>query len=449
MKILLVSANTNTEPYAVYPLGIEYVAAAVADRHRVKVVDMNILRSTAALADEIRSFDPALVGIGLRNVDNTDVTTPKGFVDDYRELVATVRENSRAVVVLGGSGFTIFARQMMRFLDADYGVAGEGERLAQLAEAIESGRDPAGMPGVMTRRDAGAIAPPLERVPGRHFTPENSVLAFYLRRGGMLNLQTKRGCRFRCVYCTYPHIEGRRMRYTPPAEAARTALALQDAGARFLFITDAVFNADFEHSAAVAQAFKDTGLKIPWGAFMSPTDPPAGYYERLTEAGMTHAEFGTEALCDPVLEAYRKPFRTADVFRAHRAAREAGLHVAHYLLLAGPGETPETLSRTLDNAEKLPRCVLFFFCGMRIYPHTDLYATALREGQISENQSLLTPVYYRNAHLTEEAVTETVRRRSGGRFNWVLGAGGPETAALMSRMYRRGYVGPLWEYLVR
>ncbi len=449
MKILLVSANTNTEPYAVYPLGIEYVAAAVADHHRVKVVDMNILGSTAALADEIRSFDPALVGIGLRNVDNTDVTTPKGFVDDYRELVATVRENSRAVVVLGGSGFTIFARQMMRFLDADYGVAGEGERLAQLAKAIESGRDPAGMPGVMTRRDAGAIAPPLERVPRRRFTPDDSVLAFYLRRGGMLNLQTKRGCRFRCVYCTYPHIEGRRMRYAPPAEAARTALALQDAGARFLFITDAVFNADFEHSAAVAQAFKDAGLKIPWGAFLSPTDPPAGYYERLAEAGMTHAEFGTEALCDPVLGAYRKPFRTADVFRAHRAAREAGLHVAHYLLLAGPGETPETLSRTLDNAEKLPRCVLFFFCGMRIYPHTDLYTTALREGQISENQSLLTPVYYRNAHLTEAAVTETVRRRSRGRLNWVLGAGGPQTAALMSRMYRRGYVGPLWEYLVR
>ncbi len=449
MKILLVSANTNTEPYAVYPLGIEYVAASVADRHRVKVADMNILGSTAALADEIRAFEPELVGIGLRNVDNTDVTTPRGFVDDYRELVAAVRRNSRAVVVLGGSGFTIFARRMMQYLDADYGVAGEGERLAQLAEAVESGRDPAGLPGVMTRGDDGVIATPLERVPPRRFAPDDRVLPFYLQRGGMLNLQTQRGCRFRCVYCTYPHIEGRRMRYTPPAEAARTAVALQEAGARFLFITDAVFNADFEHSAAVAQAFKDAGLKIPWGAFMSPAGSPGGYYAHLAAAGMTHVEFGTEALCDPVLEAYRKPFCTSDVFRAHREAREAGLHVAHYLLLAGPGETPDTLARTLDNAGKLPRCVLFFFCGMRIYPYTDLYATALREGQVSADQSLLKPVYYRNARLREEQVVEAVRRRAGGRFNWVVGAGGPAAAALMSRMYRRGYVGPLWEYLIR
>ena len=449
MNVLLISANTNTEPYAVYPLGLDYVAGAIAARHRVRLADMNTLAGVPALAEMIRDFEPRLVGIGLRNVDTTDTTNLQGFVDSYRELVATVRRACRAVVVLGGSGFTIFPRQMMRSLAADYGVVGEGERLAQLIEAIDTGRDPSGMAGIMTPEDGERIPAPLDPVPRRRFSGVDAILPFYLRRGGILNLQTKRGCRFRCIYCTYPHIEGRRLRYTAPGDAARTALALQDAGARYLFITDAVFNADFEHSAAVARAFKEAGVTVPWGAFLTPTTPPDGYYEQLAQAGMTHAEFGTEALSDPVLKTYRKPFRTTQVFRAHREARRAGLYVAHYLLPGGPGETPATLAETLDKAEKLQRCVLFFFCGMRIYPHTDLYATALRQGLISETQSLLEPVFYDTAGLSAAQITAQVRQRGGGRINWVVGSGGPQTAALMERMYRRGYSGPLWEYLIR
>ncbi len=449
MNVLLISANTNTDPYAVYPLGMDYVAGAISDRHRVRVADMNTLDGVSALAAVIRDFEPRLVGIGLRNVDTTDTTNLQGFVDSYRELVATVRRACRAVVVLGGSGFTIFPRQMMQYLAADYGVVGEGERLAQLVEAIDTGSDPSGMTGIVTPEDGETIPAPLDQIPPRRFSGVGDLLPFYLRRGGILNLQTKRGCRFRCIYCTYPHIEGHRLRYTAPAQAARTALALQDAGARYLFITDAVFNADFEHSAAVARAFKEAGVTVPWGAFLTPTDPPDGYYDRLAQAGMTHAEFGTEALSDTVLKTYRKPFRSVQVFRAHGEAQRAGLHVAHYLLLGGPGETPATLAQTLDNAEKLRQCVLFFFCGMRIYPHTDLYDTALRQGLISETRSLLEPVFYRTAGLSAAQITAQVRQQAGNRVNWVVGSGGPETAALVERMYRRGYSGPLWEYLVR
>ena len=49
MKILLISANTLTEPYPVYPLGLDYVAAAIADRHDVRIADMNALQGNDAL----------------------------------------------------------------------------------------------------------------------------------------------------------------------------------------------------------------------------------------------------------------------------------------------------------------------------------------------------------------------------------------------------------------
>ncbi len=284
---------------------------------------------------------------------------------------------------------------------------------------------------------------------GSAFRKDARHLGFYLGRGGILNLQTKRGCPFACIYCTYPHIEGRRLRLVPPAEAARGAMALQEAGAKFLFVTDSVFNADWDHSAAVASAFRSAGLSIPWGAFFAPTPPPEAYYRRLAEAGLSHVEFGSESLSDRVLSAYRKPFRTRHVIACHRAAVAAGLHVAQYFRLGGPGADPGTLEQTLSRVDKLTRSVLFFFCGMRIYPNTALHRMAVRRGQISPAQSLLAPVFHRPDALRFEEILSAVEKRAAGRTNWIVGAGGEKTGELLARMHGRGFSGPLWEYLIR
>ncbi|WP_373499772.1 lipid biosynthesis B12-binding/radical SAM protein [Desulfococcus sp.] len=453
MKILLVSANGLAAPYPVYPLGLDYVAAAVGPGHEVKVADVHLLPEPAALTESIRAFGPDLVGLSLRNIDNTDLSAPEGFVGRYQALASVIREATAAPLVLGGSGFTLFPREMMSAMGADYGIVGEGERFGLLVSALARGEKTPAFPGLIAaevRPESGdAVSGPWKGGFGRRFDRNAPHVAFYLAKGGMLNLQTRRGCPFQCIYCTYPHIEGRRSRFTAPEAAARTAMDLQEAGARYLFITDSAFNADYAHSAAVGRAFERLGLSIPWGAFFAPTRPPADYYLRLADAGLRHVEFGTESLSDPVLFAYGKPFRTADVLESHQAARAAGVHAAHYFLLGGPGETRETLTRTLSNIDKLEKTVLFFFCGMRIYPHTRLYDMAIGEGQISEGTPLLEPVFYRSRDMDEREIVEKVEERRAGRSNWLIGAGGSEVASTLDRMYARGYSGPLWEYLIR
>ena len=264
----------------------------------------------------------------------------------------------------------------------------------------------------------------------------------------MLNLQSKRGCRFRCIYCTYPYIEGRQIRPFDPAQVADTALRLQQAGARYLFMADATFNTDIAHSLAVARAMAEAGVSIPWGAFFAPMRHPPGYFEQMAAAGLTHVEFGSESLSAPVLAAYRKPFSPPDVLAAHRAALAAGLYVAHYFLLAGPGETEETVEETLARAGSLSRTVLFFFCGMRIYPHTPLAVLAEAEGVISSDQDLLTPVFYRNRQLDPDVVLQRLNEAAQNRPNWIVGAGGEHSAAILDRLHRRGRTGPLWEFLI-
>jgi radical SAM superfamily enzyme YgiQ (UPF0313 family) len=168
----------------------------------------------------------------------------------------------------------------------------------------------------------------------------------------------------------------------------------------------------------------------------------------MAEAGLKHVEFGTDSLSDAVLEAYRKPFTAEQVFAVHRAALAAGRHVAHYFLLGGPGETDRTLNRTLDRIEGLEKTVLFFFCGMRIYPDTALYRQCIRAGRLDPQTDLLEPVFYRGDGITDEAIVRRVTRQAAGRGNWVIGSGGDDTAAIIERMYAKGLSGPLWEYLI-
>lgn len=449
MKVLLISANRFQVPYPVYPLGLDYVAAALTPKHDVQIIDLNMHEAPRTLKAAIAEFCPDIIGVSLRNIDNTDTTESLGFLSDHQQLIQTIRDASKARIVLGGAGFSIFPRKAMDALGAHYGIIGEGERFADLLDAIAENKSVADLPGVITQNGVQNFPEPWSGDFAPHFRSDTDHLGFYLNKGGMLNLQTKRGCPFRCIYCTYPHIEGRRLRLIDPHSVARTAIELEKAGARYLFISDSAFNSDIQHSLAVADKFRQVGLSIPWGAFLAPLTLPPDYFRRLAQAGLTHVEFGTESLSNRMLKTYGKPFDRNQVFRSHQAAIDAGLHVAHYLLLGGPGETAETLKNTLTNVETLEKTVLFFFCGIRIYPHTRLYERALADGQIDAEQDLLGPVFYQSEAIGPDAIIKAVQTQSRNRINWVVGSGGEETAQLLTRLYDRGYTGPLWEYLIR
>lgn len=448
MKVLLISANTLREPYPVYPLGLDYVAGAIEGAHEVRCLDLNSVDERGCLSDAVSPFDPDIIAISLRNIDNTDALNPQGFMGHYKQLADTLRGLSSAPIVLGGTGFTLFPAEIMRLLAADYGIVGEGERLALLLHALENDKDPAGIPGVIVGGGAVSSPEPWFQGVSRSFDPQATHLDYYLQNGGMLNLQTKRGCPFRCVYCSYPYFEGRTMRCEPPEEIARTAMTLQEAGAKYIFITDSAFNADSAHSLAVAKAFKNAGLSIPWGGFFAPVPMPADYFMILADCGLKHVEFGSESMCDTVLAAYQKPFARHHVFSAHQAANAAGLHVAHYLLFGGPGETADTLAESLSEMDNLERTVLFIFNGMRIYPHTPLHEIALQGRQITSEQSILEPVFFQPPSISLADIALQVEAYASGRTHWIRAAGGEQTSQILSRMYRRGHAGPLWEYLI-
>lgn len=448
MRVLLISANSHLNPHPAYPLGLDYVAGALAHAHQVRILDTNTVQGVAGVTEAVQSFSAQAVGISLRNIDNLNVCGPEHFFDHVGDVVRVVRENTDAPVILGGSGFTLFPQALLERLGADYGIVGEGERMASLLEALETGKT-VRLPGVVGADFVCPIPPPWEGRVTRESPSGSAHAEYYLNNSGILNLQSKRGCPFRCIYCTYPLIEGNRLRLFDPREVGKTARALQDAGAKFLFVTDSVFNAHEEHSVQVALSMKAAGVTVPWGASFSPRVQDNDYFVRLAECGCTHVEFGTESLSEPMLQAYRKPFGVEDVFRAHTLSLEAGLHGAHYVLFGGPGETEETVTETLRNMEQVERSVFFIYCGMRVFPETPLFSLAVEQGAIRRDEDLLFPVFYTSPGLNAGQIESLVDEHGQSRANWITPGGGERISRVTERMYALGHTGPLWEKLIR
>ncbi len=98
---------------------------------------MNELRDGSVLAGVLSQFVPDIIGLSIRNIDNVDDANVKTFIGEIRELIGIIRQHSKGLIVLGGSGFTILPGELMTLLDADFGIIGEGERLQLLLEALE------------------------------------------------------------------------------------------------------------------------------------------------------------------------------------------------------------------------------------------------------------------------------------------------------------------------
>lgn len=449
-RILLISTNRCAMPDVVFPLGLSHLNATLRRAgHETRWVDFNV--ESQPLPAVLREFQPHFVGVSVRNIDDVLIRKRETYFNQLGDLCATIRQVHPCPVILGGSGFSIFPRQLLALTNADYGIQGEGEAgFLALIAACARGEDFTNIPGLVYRCGQGIVANPQQPSPATEPLTEADrpahMVGHYLQKSGMLNLQTQRGCAHTCCYCTYPVIEGRAHRQRPPEMVAEEMAQLQAQGAKYVFIVDSVFNSSPRHVVQTCEALIRRQLSVRWGCFMRPQGLTPTLMELMARAGLSHIEFGSDSFCDTVLETYGKQLTFADIQRSSELARQQHIDFCHFLICGGPGETMETLQTTYANSLKLDGAVIMAVVGMRIYPDTALYERARREGRITLDTDLLTPAYYLAPGLSEEQVFDALQEFSRRSTNWILGDPTPGYTRLVERLRSRGVAGPLWSY---
>jgi lipid biosynthesis B12-binding/radical SAM protein len=444
MKILLISSNIAETPYAVYPLGVSMVAAALREEgHAVTLFDyLQRGQSLESVREEIRRVKPDLIGVSIRNIDNVNLMNEQRYIGTVRDIVAAAREVTAVKIVLGGSGFSVMPGPVLDAVGADYGIAGEGERVF-CAFVADAGR------GIYPAERILRAKPELtgHEIPPADYDAE--MLRYYLKSGFMASVQTKRGCEHRCVYCTYPNLEGRSIRTREPQAVVDDVERLvKEFGAKYIFFTDSVFNDNHGHYRLVVAEMKRRNLQVPWTAFFKPCkELDAGIIETMQATGLKAAEIGSDAPSDATLRGIGKDFTFKEVDQCNTLFLNQGVATAHYFMFGCPGETQETVLEGIANLKSLQRTSLFVFMGIRILPDTGLAKIALREGLIQPDQSLLEPVYYISPKVERQWLETTLTDAFAKIRHIVFPPDAIE--AKLHVLFKLGYTGSLWDLLVK
>jgi radical SAM superfamily enzyme YgiQ (UPF0313 family) len=448
MRVLMISANRERDPSPVFPLGLAYLAAAVEKAgHAARLLDLCFAGDVAS--EVVRVLDetvPEVVLVSIRNLDNVTWPASRSYVDGVREVVGLCR--NRAVVVLGGSGFSLEPVSLLAATGAHCGVVGEGEEdLGHLLERIEAGVPLRGLPGVVVAGDGKAASAQITASVG---TPSRRLfdVSRYLTEGGAANVQTKRGCPFGCVYCTYPILEGSRVRTRPAADVVRELRGLVDEhGVDYVEFCDDIFNFPEAAARELCEAMIGDGLRLSWSAFVNPGHLDARLLDLMVRAGCDAVELGTDSGSPAMLRSLGKSFTVEEVRRSSRFCRDAGVATAHYLLFGGPGENDGTIAESVALMDELAPDAVIVMVGIRIYAGTDLYGVALREGVVSEGQSLLEPVFY-PAEPELRRIAERVASEAGRRRTWIVpGLDVNTSTGVLEMLRRRKQRGPVWKVL--
>jgi lipid biosynthesis B12-binding/radical SAM protein len=443
MKILLISTNWETSPYPVYPIGMGMVASALKTAgHEVELFDFLVHDcSFDALTKKIEAVQPMMVGLSMRNIDNVNAVNEHRYIDSVKQISDVVRDHSSATIVLGGSAFSIMPEAIMKKVGADFGVVGEGEVLmCGLAESIDSGNLP----------DEKILYAPkqLEKdaVPSAYYDPD--MVRFYMDHGKTISIQTKRGCNMNCIYCSYPFLEGRRLRMrsvSAVVDDMETLIEQYPDG--YIFFVDSLFNDTQGHYRALIHEMHRRKINFPWTAFFSPGgDLDDEIVALMKETGLDAAEIGADAASDTALKGIGKDFSWQDVVECNALFRRHDVTTAHYYMFGGPGETKETVAEGIENVRNLEETANFMFMGIRILPGTALMKLAEREGLISEETDMIDPVYYISKEIERDWLEQTLTDGFSDMFNCVFPPDAQDEKLHM--LHKLGYAGTAYDMLI-
>ena len=475
MDILFINPNQMQPPVA--PLAIDYLGQAI-QRNGISLTVADLCLEYPDAPDVPTSFwrqcvshPPSAILLTMRNLDDAYYASQETFLFSYRSLVKGLRMVFDVPILVGGCGFSISPEQILSFIGADFGVTGAAETdLVRVLESLDSPDQYPCLPGLVWKdgKTFRSNPPSFPILQTDFFSDRDSVQnRYYFQEGGMVGLETKRGCSCTCRYCADLIAKGKRVFTKPLAFLLKEIESLLDMGITVFHLCDSEFNLPGEHAFQVCKAIKDAGLshRIRWYTYATPQGFDESLAFEMAEAGCVGINFGVDHCRPEILAALGRQHREADLSRTAKAARRAGLTFLFDLLLGGPGETRQTMREVIELCQALAIPRVGTPVGIRIYPNTPLAEEIKGQGTfgrnphlrgvLENNEDLLLPLFYVSAELGNEwesflgsLVGDDVRfffplrEKQTSNYNY-------NANLVLTEAIRKGHKGAFWDILRR
>lgn len=378
------------KPPRYVPNGLAWVAAAlVKEGIPVSVIDMDGYSLTDSQAvTMLRDYDPIWLGIG-------------GMITRYREfkrLVPLIRNiHPKVTVVVGNSGGATMPHLYFR-AGADVAVRGEGEPVVgPLTRHVLEGIPLDDIPGLFLPDVSGGVratttASPMEidtiTMPAWDLFPIERYLPQTAARPAdrHVDIQVSRGCPFDCTFC-YRQF-GRHLRKRQAQRIIDEILFIRERyGLSMFSFCDDLFTVDKEWISRFCRQLVDEVGHISWRCLGRVDTVDAEMLRMMAESGCQEIHYGVESASEIILREMNKRITPQQAEHAIELTRAAGIEPVCSLIFGMPGETIDTIRKSVDFC--IRNNVLPFTHFATPYPGTSLYEQAMRDGKITDEEQYI------------------------------------------------------------
>jgi radical SAM superfamily enzyme YgiQ (UPF0313 family) len=333
-----------------------------------------VLASLTPRRHELTFFDDRVEAIDYDHAADLVAITVEAYTARRAYQVAAHYRRRGVPVVMGGYQATLAPDEVARYADAICVGEAEGVWHAMLDDA-EAGR---------LQERYQAARPALSGV-----RPDRSIFADK-RYMPLTLVESGRGCKFKCDFCSIASYFDQSFRARPGAEVAAE---IERTGRKRVFLVDDNLTADFARAKELLREL--TPLNITWmsQATINSADDPE-LVSLMAKSGCTAILIGFESLGEDTLAAMNKGFnRGASRFSDSLARlRDAGIKVYATFVFGYDTDTPDLFERTLDFAMR-QKFFVTAFNHMQPFPGTPLYRRMEEEGRLIYDRWWLEPSY--------------------------------------------------------
>lgn len=359
------------------PLGLGYLAGALRrEGHQVKIYDYGLepKAKVPQIVKQVLADNPDVIGI-------TTWTHLYHVCLDIADQIKQQRKD--IVIVLGGPHTTIFPVETLQEDEAvDYCVYGEGEMtIVELMRALEGKISLSAVDG-LAYREGGRILKNKAREMEKNLEwlpfPDRklmNILKYPLRAWNgerMTTMMTSRGCPFACSYC-YKGLWGRKYLVSPnDGVLEEIKEVIREYGITHFYFVDDLFVVNVKRLLDFIERLKAEKLNIRWQCLARVDCLKEEHYYAMAEAGCGKIHFGIETADPEIMKVIDKETTPDRVRLAVNWAHEAGIRTKGYFMIGLPGDTEETIQKTIDFAAELPLDEVMFslttpFPGTRLW----------------------------------------------------------------------------------
>lgn len=277
--------------------------------------------------------------------------------------------------------------------EVDFAVIGEGEEtMLELIERLQSGEDSFDdIRGIAFRSPIGTVSvtpprPYIENLDALPFAdwdslPMDQYWAVSAEKKNFANVLFSRGCPYSCSFCASKVALGQRVRRRSPDNIIEEIqLLYHHHDVREICFNDATMNVDNQWVREISQGLMELNLPdFVWGCNLRANNVDPKTLQMMKQSGCTNVFMGIESGDDRMLAAMGKGTNVAMIRQSLRMCDEAGIKVYCGFIFGMPGETEDSLKRTLAFAKELRRYSVAFSLATP-FPGTEFYRTAQQEG---------------------------------------------------------------------